>query len=65
ERLLPGARVTRTCCDSCGELLGTAADCRALELGGTLYETLPAALIRTALRGALANRKSGGGAHGG
>lgn len=65
ERLLPGARVTRTCCDSCGELLGTATDCRALELGGTLYETIPAEVIRAALRTALANRKPGGDAHGG
>ncbi|BFR48181.1 DUF2703 domain-containing protein [Nitratidesulfovibrio sp. HK-II] len=65
ERLLPGARVTQTCCDSCGELLGAATDCRALELGGALYETIPADVIRTALRTALANRKPGGDAHGG
>ena len=65
ERLLPGARVTQTCCDSCGELLGTATGCRALELGDTLYETIPADLIRTALWTALAHRKPGGNAHGG
>lgn len=53
ERLLLGASVTLTCCDSCGELLGTATDCRALELEGTLYEILPAGLIRKAVRAAL------------
>ncbi|EGY26819.1 hypothetical protein DA2_0916, partial [Desulfovibrio sp. A2] len=65
ERLLPGARVTQTCCDSCGELLGAATDCRALELSGALYETIPADVMRTALRTALTNRKPGGDEHGG
>ncbi len=49
ENLLPDARVVRTCCASCGELLGTLTDCRALELDGTLYETLPVEIIRRAL----------------
>lgn len=57
ERLLPDASVTHTCCASCGELVGAATDCRALKLGGALYETIPAELIRMALRAALANRE--------
>jgi hypothetical protein len=49
ESFLPGARVTTTGCDSCGELLGEPTDCRALETGGVTHEAIPAELIRAAL----------------
>lgn len=57
ERLLQGARVTRSCCDSCGELLATPTACRALEVDGTLYEAIPAELIGAALRAAVSRRR--------
>jgi hypothetical protein len=50
ETLLPATRVTSTECGSCGELLGQATDCRAVTKDGTTHETIPAKMIRDALR---------------
>lgn len=49
EQLVPGARVKRTDCPSCGEISGKPATCRALALGGRTYESIPADLIRAAV----------------
>ena len=50
EAILPATRVTSTECGSCGELLGQATDCRALNRNGTIHETLPEEVIHDALR---------------
>ena len=48
EELLPQARTSQSCCDSCGDILGTPTLCRTIEHNGQSYEAIPAALIRQA-----------------
>lgn len=48
ESLLPNARRSDNCCDSCGEILGSPTMCRTIERGETTYEAIPAALVREA-----------------
>lgn len=50
ETMLPAMRVTSTECGSCGELLGQATDCRALNKDGRIHETIPEEVIHDALR---------------
>lgn len=48
EDLLPGARSSENCCDSCGDLLGRTTLCRTIIHQEKTYEAIPGALIREA-----------------
>ena len=52
EELL-SASVVSTDCPSCGELAGESTCCRAVGIGGEIFEDLPAALIKEAAYRAL------------
>lgn len=45
EQLIPNARKSESCCNSCGELLGAPTNCRTIFRGGQTFEAIPAALI--------------------
>lgn len=49
EQIVPGVSVTQTDCPSCGDLIGTDAQCRALVTDGRTHEAVPAELIRKAV----------------
>ena len=62
EEVLPGLTVSDNPCSSCadicgcGDLCGTEVNCRTVARGGTVYEAIPASLIReAALRAATVN----------
>lgn len=48
-----GAQATSTSCASCGDLVGAAVCCRAVEIEGVNHEAIPEAMIRSAVRAAL------------
>jgi hypothetical protein len=49
ESFIPGATVAQTECASCADLLGHAAQCRAIVADGVTYKAIPAKVIREAL----------------
>ncbi len=50
EEILPQAKKSESCCVSCKDLLGTSILCRAIEREGIIYETIPSAMIREAVK---------------
>lgn len=48
EDVLPKAVASQNHCSSCCELTNSSTSCRTVEFAGTLYEAIPAALIRQA-----------------
>lgn len=50
EELLPEAKKSENCCDSCCEILGAPTLCRTIEQHGRTYETIPASLILEAAK---------------
>jgi hypothetical protein len=49
ESVLPEAKASESCCESCCELLGSPTFCRTLEFNGKSYEGIPSSIIRQAV----------------
>ncbi len=49
EQIVPGVVVAETECNSCGELAGRPAQCRAVTVDGRTHDAVPAELIRSAI----------------
>jgi len=50
EEVLPGAKASKSLCQSCCELIGDQSTyCRTVEFGGKSYEGIPSSLIRQAV----------------